>query len=358
MALRTFSEITYAPLLELRPAEMVALESLPEKDKDLLLPFFKLRPWLAAHELASAVGRLKSAYGNRPCFLSLGEHDVPDVVRPVHRDLARLGTPADGFKEWCEFFSLEANAQFIPCLQLTDAAEFDEQARRLYALNRGVGVVIEYGALPFADVIAERLAAATNGGEDAFLVLDFARQGQSMTAQASDIKSRLAEIHRIAPSAVKSVSASSFPESFTTIASQEIFERTAFEKYSRECEFRVVYSDRGSARAERQNGGGGAPAPRIDYAADQHWYFHRSSVGGDRLTQYQQMAIDLIGSPYWDAKLRLWGTQMIERTALGDREAITSPPRATAARINLHLHRQLHFGNPAALYDTEDEWVD
>jgi hypothetical protein len=56
---------------------------------------------------------------------------------------------------------------------------------------------------------------------------------------------------------------------------------------------------------------------------------------------------------------RVWGTQMIERTALGDPDAITSPVRATAARINIHLHRQLFYDDPGAgLYDTDEEWTD
>jgi hypothetical protein len=60
----------------------------------------------------------------------------------------------------------------------------------------------------------------------------------------------------------------------------------------------------------------------------------------------------------WDARLRVWGTQMIERTALGDPDAILSPARATATRINLHLHRQLFFDDPDGLYETDEEWMD
>jgi hypothetical protein len=60
----------------------------------------------------------------------------------------------------------------------------------------------------------------------------------------------------------------------------------------------------------------------------------------------------------WDAGLRLWGTQMIERTSLGDPDAITSPARATATRINIHLHRQLFFDDPDGLYETDEDWSD
>jgi hypothetical protein len=73
---------------------------------------------------------------------------------------------------------------------------------------------------------------------------------------------------------------------------------------------------------------------------------------------YQLQASALIASRHWDSRLRLWGCQMIEKTAFGDESGITSPNRATAARINIHLHQQLWFGDAEALYDTDEEWKD
>ncbi len=40
----------YIPILSIRPAEMVALENLPEHDKDLMLPVIQFRPWVNAAE--------------------------------------------------------------------------------------------------------------------------------------------------------------------------------------------------------------------------------------------------------------------------------------------------------------------
>jgi hypothetical protein len=88
------------------------------------------------------------------------------------------------------------------------------------------------------------------------------------------------------------------------------------------------------------------------------WRFFRAPDEANRAAVYRRLAQLVIGSPIWDAGLRLWGTQMIERTALGDPNAITSPARATSARINIHLHRQLFFDNPGAGYDTDEDWSD
>lgn len=358
MAKSKFDGTRYAPIVEVRPAEMLALETLPNKDKDLLSPIMKLRPWMASHELGKSIGRIKSAFGARPCFLALAELDFDEATRPVHKDLRRLANPKDGFAEWCAYFGEPAHEQFVPCAQITHPEEFIPQVQKLAAYGRGLGVVVESGALPFAEVIAERLAQA-KVGPDVLFVLDLGKQNAGIINSAAAIKDRLTKISKIIPRVTLSVSASSFPDGFVGLECQQIFERVAFNSIKGEVRFPLVYSDRGSARAERQLGGGGAPAPRVDYADDNWWYFYRSTDDRKtRLRQYQSMAQEVMKSSQWDPEIRIWGTQMIERTALGDENAITSPPRATAARINIHLHRQLHYGDPVGLYDTEDEWVD
>ena len=125
---------------------------------------------------------------------------------------------------------------------------------------------------------------------------------------------------------------------------------------SRLPELTLFYSDRGSARAKRIGGGGGQPAPRIDYPDLNDWYFFRfDEVGGYKKAADALKAVKGL----WNSAMRIWGTQMIERTALNDPYAITSPARATAVRINLHMHRQIFYANPGdAIKLTDDEWVD
>jgi len=348
---------SYAPIFEVRPAEMMALESLPEKDKDLLLPIMKLRPWVASHELKNSIAKIKAAIGPRSALLTLGDFDVPSEPRPVHQELLSLSSPYNGFQAWCDYLGRKEHVNFIPCAQLTAPDEFDLQVTRLISLGRGLGIVVEPDAVPYSEAIASRLKKFS-AQTDIFMILDLGKQGARLASRADENASLLNTLGTILPGAVFSISASSFPDGFVGIQDQEIFERTAFDIMSNLVQAPLIYSDRGSARAERQNGGGGAPAPRVDYATDSKWHFFRSTSNLERFSQYKNMASSLVGQSFWDPNLRIWGTQMIERTAMGDKTAISSPPRATAARINIHLHRQIHYGDPVGLYDTEDEWVD
>jgi len=161
------------------------------------------------------------------------------------------------------------------------------------------------------------------------------------------------------PKAKIAISASSFPNSFTGIDSQEIYERALFDKVAKNFGSHVIFSDRGSARAEKQQGGGGLPAPRIDYPKKNEWFFFRQSVAlSSPFDGYQAQALNLMKSKYWDKGLKLWGCQMIERTASGDSQGISSPNRSTAVRINLHLHRQIYFADEESFFDTDEEWTD
>lgn len=335
MSLRSWSGVSYLPLLSLRPAEMRALEELPNSTKDLLLPITHLRPWVGAHQLESATQRIADAYGDRPIVLAMGEREPPND-KPVHAELHALRDPTDGFRRWCDFFRSHEN--YIPAIQFSpDVPQEEAQIATLVGLNRGLVVIIERPAFGAMGIIAQRVGQRTHGGEGVCFVVDFGVANTDHLEVAARATGYVATLRQHAPAAFVALSASSFPESFVGLTNQPIYERRLFNALPDQD--RLIYSDRGSARVERQSGGGGKPAPRIDYPLLDQWDFYRSD---DTLgfKGYQRQAERLINDPSWNPRLRVWGTQMIERTAAGDMSAISGAQKSTAARINLHLHRQ------------------
>jgi hypothetical protein len=258
MIARNLESIRYLPLLDVRPAELAALQELPNKDKDALVPLFRLRPWVGAAKLAAALNRIKLAFGVRACFLELGEEEpTPDGgERLVHSELRRLRQPTEGFKAWVDFFGESGNEHFIPVVQLlTDdpngSSEIGRQMRALYSLNRGLLLRADMLRLDMASVTA--LAAFVSHeigvGKKFILLLDYGKQGQSFLAQHAAIASSVERIRTAVPDASMAMSASSFPESFTSIQDQEIFERLTFERVSRAL-------------------GGGFPSSAVNLASD------------------------------------------------------------------------------------------
>jgi hypothetical protein len=338
---------------------MQALEELPNHDKDMLMPFIPLGPWTTAQNFTSSLSRLKEAYGERPCFVKIAEPELGGGERSVHATLAALRNPTDGYRAWCEFIETQNN--FVPNLQLSELSELMRQTSYLYGLGRGMIVAFDDRQFVGIDFISQQVGQLTHNGRDICFFIDFGKCRDAISISGKAIE--YAElILRNAPNSFVSISASSFPATFGDKVQQEIFERTLFGLVSARVKSNLIYSDRGSARAERQIGGGGTIPPRVDYAAKEEWFFFRSDISAsnakERDMAYFEQAKAAIAAPSWDAKLHIWGTQMIERTAIGDTSAITSPKRNTAARINIHLHRQLFYSDPTGMYDTDDEWTD
>jgi hypothetical protein len=356
--LRDFGTTRYLPILSISVAEMRALEELPERDKDLLLPFFRLRPWGVSNRLQNTLNRLGDAYGDRPYIADvLPPVPLTGEEREVHRELGALRASAGGYSAWTRF--VEERANIIPCVQLGDLAELQLQIENLYRLGRGLVVYLEPPAFGRVADIARVIGEITGRGSGVQFILDMGQRGRELLLATAESVGLVRTILRHAPDAVIALSASSFPSDFVGLDRQDIYERQHFDGVARELPLdRLVYSDRGSARAEKQMGGGGTPAPRVDLPGNLGWEFYRDETDGNRSAGYFAQANACKKSAMWDENLRLWGVQMIERTAGEDSTAIKSPASSAAARINIHLHRQLFYGDPAGLYATDEEWTD
>jgi hypothetical protein len=349
----SFNDFAYVPILAVRPSEMIALEELPPSDKDSLLPYIILRPWLTARHLESVLARVEAARGHRPILVDLTSDIFGEPRRPVHDALDALRDSADGYRNFCDFIAEEED--FIPSLQLSSPAQIGAQVRRFIALDRGCVVRLTEPTFRFSRQIAELFSDIDDQSKVHF-ILDYARQSRELLARAAGAIGILEGIREVLPDCFVSVSASTFPESFVGLARQEIFERQFHDEVFRHVGHRnVIYSDRASVRAESQ-GGGGAPAPRVDNALRTNWQFFRVADNEDRDAGFQEAAENAVQSDDW-SDLGIWGTDEIIRTASGQ-AAIASAQRSTAVRINIHLHRQTNFDDPLGSPGIEEIWSD
>lgn len=338
---------------------MVALQELPAKDKDLLLPIILLRGWVGSNTLEKSFDRIAEAYDDRPWIADIDEvyMEQPNN-REVFKELRALTDSSEGYRKWFELIQLKEN--LIPCLQLRDITQLPTQIDHFMNLGRGICVRFTPGM--FASIRPVLAQIASKQVRDLCVILDHgqerynSRQPDALT-RAATIDAYVKQIVAVVPSASVVASSTSFPIDFANGGvEQEIFERTVYNEVKRlNPTIPVIYSDRGSARAER-TGGGGIPAPRIDYPLSDRWLFFREET--PKPQGYYDAAAAAIASPNWNNDLNIWGTQMIKLTSLGDQYAITSPVRSTSVRINIHLHQQLYYDTPAELTDTDDDWED
>jgi len=72
---------------------------------------------------------------------------------------------------------------------------------------------------------------------------------------------------------------------------------------------------------------------------------------------FPEAAKNAMKSGKYPTGLNIWGTYMIEATALTDPNGIgNSGKLAAAVRINLHLYNQLYFDGMSSAPDTDDEF--
>jgi Beta protein len=363
----------YIPILSIRPAEMVALENLPEHDKDLMLPVIQFRPWVNAAEFQDSLDKINEAYGNRTVIADLDHfYDVgEDNNKSSTLFMKKLADETSGFKNWCDFVAL--NDFMIPCLQFgKNPRETPEQLKALLALGRGL--VVRIPKVGLGNLAA--ILRALSGVDPKLLlfILDYGKPDPNDLTNVATCLGLLETIFKEFPNCMLSVSATTFPSSFEGLSKQSIKEREFHTVLSRAFRLApIIYSDWGSARAERNSGGGPEIVPRVDFPLSSVWRFHRcrvtiedkKKVPNDKKkpvlkNAYMKAALELVNDvALWSQRMPIWGTKMIELTAKGDAFGIVSPVRSTAVRINLHLRRQLYFNNPMqAQKDADDDWVD
>jgi hypothetical protein len=368
-------QFNYVPMLAISPSEMTALEELPSKDKDLLLPIFKLKGWVASHHLDKTITRIEKAIDKRPWIADIDQSFVlenteflitgklPD--RPVFEEVNQLLNANNGFSAWVEYLKRLPTA--IPTIQWGRLSELEKQIIQLKDLNRGIVLSITQSNTPQEVSLALKVIRE-NKIPDVHVMIDLGKIDHRIMNQVVPLIARVNEIAGSLPDCSVSVSGSSFPSQFSGYNNGEntIYERLLFNKLSTSLPaITLIYSDRGGARAEKLSGGGGIPSPRIDYPLKNDWRFIRkeyddpqSPMGGEKERLYSSIAKELMDEEYWNSELKLWGTQLIDLTSKGDEYGINSPAKATAARINIHLHLQLHYQNENSIIDTDDDWVD
>ena len=369
----SLSNMRYIPILSLKPAEMAALEELPNKDKDLLLPLISLKKWVNSKKLENSFLRVDKAINKRARIFDLDRIYLRECqkrtnISDCEKEILELADSSNGYKNWVNLFA--KNENYIPVIQLDNLDELESELDQFIRLLKPIVIRFEMTGdhrirnSDFNFVIRMLLQKRSLINE-MLILFDYGDYTRSNLLNCSEYASLVKKLHEFFPRAYFSISGTSFPYSFLGATKGEIpiYERQIFNKVQKDCEsISLIYSDRASARAENINGGGGVPPPRIDYPLKNDWRFVRKEFVDEdeheRERLYKQAAIEVMSSEYWIRDLHLWGTQMIEKTSLGDPYGITSANRATAVRINLHLYQQLHYYSDINMLDTDEDWED
>jgi hypothetical protein len=245
------------------------------------------------------------------------------------------------------------------------------QLARLKAFERGVVIKLTTGDI-LNNQIIQTVINDDNNDDNYLFIFDFGgitkKDGSLVNDLNTMINNETALFNQIAQGLTNyriALSSTSFPHDFKNVNFQDIFERQLYQRAldTDDNSWHLLYSDKASVRVAIPQGGGGIPYPRIDYPTSDLWYFQRAenNYGEVKAENYHLMALNTIRSNYWNNEMNIWGTQLIRETAANNTSGnmfIQSPAKATAARINIHLHQQLFYNNRQAILETDDDWTD
>lgn len=342
----------YCALLYTRAAEVKALGQLAPAAKDRIFPIMVWRPWPNAKHLAMTWKRMEEAFGRRRFGFDLDYSKFEYAGRPeASAEFDALFDRSNGFENYYELLGEIDSA--IPVLQPSNHDFAAKQIENAVDLDRGLIVRIQYGR---ASQDMEQLRQAADEIEDIVVLVD---AGWSVDllgreAWASGIVSQLAALD--APLEIV-VTGSSFPDAFAHLGKRgesPLEERALYSNLARRHNAaQLIYGDWGSTRPPYDP----TPmsnVPRIDLPTQRGWTSFRRVEEED----YQAIAKRVISDRDWPTDLNIWGTYAISSTAAGVPGAIKSPNAASAARINIHLHRQALFDIPGNVSDVEEPYID
>jgi hypothetical protein len=343
----------YCPRLLTRISEMKALFQLPTASKDLMLPMMAVSPWPNAKHMARTWEKIVEASAGRRFAVDLDRSYVPtNGQRPAVGEFETLCSPIDGFASYYEQLGKVERA--IPVFQVAlDHIEFLRQFERVNELDRGFFFRISYNGPQQA---FQNLQWLLQTGSEFVLFVD-AEWQRDILLREIWVQGVIQQIEGAEDRVEVVVCSSSFPDSFSDVRQKkeiEIIERNLFSNVSRRFnQVRMTYGDWGSTRPRQ------APTPmtlvrRIDLSLSRDWVCFRQSEE----ESYADIARRICAERDWGSQPRIWGVIAIESTANELPGSISAPPAATAARINMHLHRQAQFNAPLISNDGDEPFSD
>jgi hypothetical protein len=367
-----FAPFPYFPDLLATGSEQMGYRRLSDEDKDALIPIFGLTHRRSSPDLSDAIQLITDSAGARPFLLDLDHRPAPppyEARNPADPDaearrveaerevqerynglLAQLLSSTDGFAAWRDVVGRFPNA--IPMLQYSDlqseARNVLRQAALLSRNGASIGLRIRRGAAEAAAQVTSQIISVLDEPGQLLIFLDCG-QGrihlQDRAAFARDtIQLILGELDVAQQSEIRAVcmSNSMLQPNHDLMRSLPNLDWRIW-RSAREV-FPFAFGDYGAMpRAAAHS----SFIPRdwratVTYPLPESWLIYRSPntndpagwiEGSEAITNHADYA------PPPDA----WGAALVAAGADGNIDGAESARFWTAAKVNLHLHRQIRY---------------
>jgi len=347
----------YYPTVSIRRGEMRALEKLPRSVKAEMLPIALLAPWLNSIKFQNTFNILSKSVGDLPVIVDLDRYYQSASTLESRTYFWSLFDKEVGPANWMKL--VEDQPNYIPCLQALGLSreKIEQQISWARQLGRGFCLRLEMERYIDFDDQIEIIESCVQ--DDFLIILDFGYSDFS-GALKDAITDLLNRIYQVSADLKVTLCGSNFPNNFSDFddfsQSQEISSRSFYNELGKIFgNYNFFYGDWASTKPRKYDGGGSKPLDRIDFPTATSWIIARSKEESWNLRDASERITRL---PEWETRPKVWGTGMIEKTALGIPGGINTHPEAIAARINIHLFTQANYGGGNQDFRPKGKWKD
>jgi len=369
-----FSGITYYPDILCTPGEHMGYRRLSDQDKDSIVPIFGLSRRPSAPDLTDSIRMITESVGDRPFLLDLDPRPAPppyvarDPADPAadrrrvaaetqaqesyNRELRRLLSAQDGFAAWREFCNIFPEA--VPVLQfedpVADGLDLLRQAAMLARGGNSIAIKIRQDTDPaIIGLVAQTIAILDHPGQ-LLIVIDCGQGRLRISERAEFARTRMqAILSELSVTQRPEVRAVCMSNSFNTPNHSGLRDRpTPNLDWRLWREASEVYPFAfGDYAATHRPGAHSSFQPRdwratVVYPLGESWLAYRAPNTNDE-QGWIDGAVAIRDRPEYPPAPGVWGVEMIEQAAGDDLEGLNSARFWYAAKVNIHIHRQLAY---------------
>lgn len=348
-----FESFNYYPALRTRPAEVKGYSELSEAEKSQIIPIFTAGIWPRQSELSASLEKIKEAANGNPIILDL-------TTDPNYscEEVRRLRDCTNNFQAWKKFIK-QQDAKIIPTVQITPESKLSHVIRQAREFE-GLGNKLAFKIRNFGEDTIEIIAAlsALDDVENALIIIDAGYIRETLPSSLAGCVTAINEIRDEVPDAIISVISTSFPASVVPFldanskGKRGLISMLETKLHAAIGSDAAIYGDHGSIHSRVYIAKGGRYTPRIDYPLNDAWVFERrpetNSMG------YIDAARELTEAYTEIEDDESWGAEMIRQAASGEIDGMKTPASWIAARVNMHLSKQIHLSNDNSFTDEED----
>ncbi len=364
-----FSDFAYFPCLRSSEPEIMAYTTLSTESREDILPIFELSQTKYEAGFAESVQAISEATKEAPFFvLDLSKDRAPAAFTPKNNpDLARIKklqaaqdaynaavtallNPSDGFEAWRSLASKFPTA--APALQFTDP---ETQGKHIL---RQAAMLVKSGC----NCMAIRIAAETNeaifpivgqiisileSAAQLLVIIDCGQGRQKISERAEFAKKAIARIvEEVEPSQAQALSAVCLSDFFMSPSATGLvpYENNSWELWTQASEtFPFLFGDY-CAHTRHKKANTFMPGEwkaQVVYPLPKSWLVYRHPNSQDAQGWIDGAKAIAADDELFDGFPKCWGGELLKSAANGNIEGVASARFWHAAKINMHIHRQI-----------------